>query len=45
MLTSVTVKAFPSSEFAFANVAVSTSAEDDDAFWDAVTNVVAEFPL
>jgi hypothetical protein len=44
VLTSVTVKAFPSSEFAFAEITLASSVEDGDAYWDALTTMFAGFP-
>ena len=44
MLTSVTVKAFPSYVFATANILVSSSIGDTDAFWNVMTNMLSQFP-
>jgi hypothetical protein len=44
VLTSVTVKAFPSSVFATAIVQASSSIEDSEAFWNVLTNMLSQFP-
>lgn len=44
VLTSVTIKAFPSSEFATVSITLASALTEGDAFWDVITNMLSKFP-
>lgn len=44
MITSVTIRAFPSTKFATASIFLGTSTSTEDAFWDTLTYVISRYP-